>query len=122
MAGKLVVLFDGPWNTPEDQTNVTHLAQLLGARDIDGNEQLPFYDKSFGTHALDRLRGDIFDYGLSDNIRQACAWLAARYRPDDELFFIGFGRGVNETVDDAVWKRRDAHTDYRPPTAAAQRT
>jgi len=52
----------------------------------------------------------------------ACAWLAARYQPDDELFFIGFCGGVNETVDDSVWRRWDAHTDYRPPTAAAQRT
>jgi len=94
MARKLVVLFDGTWNTPEDQTNVTRLAQLLAARDADGNEQLPFYDKGVGTHALDRLSGGIFGYGLSDNIRQAYGWLAASYQPDDELFFFGFSRGA----------------------------
>jgi len=94
MGRKLVVLYDGTWNTPEDQTNVSRLAQLLAARDVDGNEQLSFYDKGVGTHALDRLSGGIFGYGLSDNIRQGYAWLAANYQPEDELFFFGFSRGA----------------------------
>ena len=30
--------------------------------------------------------------------------------------YRAFGRGVNETVDDSVWKRWEARPDYRPPT------
>jgi len=36
MARKLVVLYDGTWNTPEDQTNVTRLARRHAAMDRNG--------------------------------------------------------------------------------------
>lgn len=94
MARKLIVLYDGTWNTPEDQTNVARLAQRLAAKSGDGSDQIALYDKGVGTHALDRLSGGIFGYGLSDNIRQGYGWLATNYRPDDELFFFGFSRGA----------------------------
>lgn len=94
MARKLIVLYDGTWNTPEDQTNVARLAQLLAARDRDGADQVALYDRGVGTHSLDRLSGGIFGYGLSDNIRQGYGWLAANYQADDELFFFGFSRGA----------------------------
>lgn len=90
MARKLVVLYDGTWNTPEDHTNVARLADLL----VQNDAQLAHYDKGVGTHVLDRLSGGILGYGLSDNIRDGYAWLAANYRPDDELFLFGFSRGA----------------------------
>jgi uncharacterized protein (DUF2235 family) len=95
MARKLVVLFDGTWNTIKDHTNVVRLAELIAATSDDGSEQLPpFYDKGIGTHALDRWTGGIFGYGLSENIRDGYRWLAANYRPGDEIFIFGFSRGA----------------------------
>jgi len=95
MARKLAVLFDGTWNNVKDRTNVVRLAELIAARSDDGSEQLPpFYDKGVGTHALDRLTGGIFGYGLSENIRDGYRWLAANYRPGDEIFIFGFSRGA----------------------------
>jgi uncharacterized protein (DUF2235 family) len=95
MARKLAVLFDGTWNTVKDHTNVVRLAELIAAASHDGSEQLPpFYDKGIGTHALDRWSGGIFGYGLSENIRDGYRWLAANYRPGDEIFIFGFSRGA----------------------------
>ena len=34
----------------------------------------------------------------------------------DKRHYRSFGRGVNETVDDSVWKRWEAKPKYRPPT------
>lgn len=95
MARKLSVLFDGTWNTTQDRTNVIRLSELIATAGSDGSEQLPpFYDKGVGTHALDRLSGGVFGYGLSDNIRDGYRWLAANFQPGDELFLFGFSRGA----------------------------
>jgi uncharacterized protein (DUF2235 family) len=94
MSRKLVVLYDGTWNTTEDRTSVIRLAELIAAQSSDGAEQLVFYDKGVGTHALDRVIGGTFGYGLSDNIRDGYGWLAGNFRPGDELFCFGFSRGA----------------------------
>jgi uncharacterized protein (DUF2235 family) len=95
MARKLSVLFDGTWNTTKDRTNVLKLAELIATASSDGSDQLPpFYDKGVGTHALDRVIGGTFGYGLSENIRDGYRWLAENFRPGDELFLFGFSRGA----------------------------
>jgi uncharacterized protein (DUF2235 family) len=95
MARKLAVLFDGTWNTTKDRTNVVRLCELFATTGSDGGEQLPpFYDKGVGTHALDRVIGGTFGYGLSENIRDGYHWLAENFRPGDELFLFGFSRGA----------------------------
>lgn len=95
MSRKLVVLFDGTWNTTKDRTNVIRLTELIATGDGDGGEQLPpYYEKGVGTHALDRVIGGTFGYGLSDNIRDGYRWLAGNFRPGDDLFLFGFSRGA----------------------------
>jgi uncharacterized protein (DUF2235 family) len=39
----------------------------------------------------------------------------------DKRYYRAFGRGVNETVDESVWKRWETLPDDRPPTVAARR-
>jgi len=95
MPRKLAVLFDGTWNTTKDLTNVIRLSALIAPAGSDGSEQLPpFYDKGVGTHALDRVAGGTFGYGLSENIRDGYRWLAENFRPGDELYLFGFSRGA----------------------------
>lgn len=95
MARKLSILFDGTWNTTKDRTNVIRLSELIATTGSDGGEQLPpYYDKGVGTHALDRVIGGTFGYGLSDNIRDGYRWLARNFQPGDELFLFGFSRGA----------------------------
>lgn len=94
MPRRLVVLYDGTWNTTEDRTNVVQLSELIAGHSGDGAEQIIFYDKGVGTHAFDRLGGGIFGRGLSENIRDGYGWLAANFQPGDELFLFGFSRGA----------------------------
>jgi uncharacterized protein (DUF2235 family) len=94
MGRKLVLLFDGTWNTVKDRTNISRLRELLADTAPDGGKQIPFYDKGVGTHPLDRLSGGLFGYGLSENIRDGYLALAAAFHPGDELYLFGFSRGA----------------------------
>ncbi len=90
---RLVVLFDGTWNDPEDQTNVYRLSRRI--HDYDGEiRQRFFYDPGVGTSKWSRFRGGTFGYGLSKNLRQGYEWLARRYVTGDEIWVFGFSRGA----------------------------
>lgn len=90
---RLILLFDGTWNDPEDQTNVYRISKHI--QDYDGDvRQRFFYDPGVGTSSLQRLRGGIFGYGLSRNLLQGYEWLARRYAHGDEIWIFGFSRGA----------------------------
>ena len=90
---RLVLLFDGTWNDPEDQTNVYRTARRL--HDFDGGvRQRFFYSPGVGTSKWERFRGGTFGYGLSRNLLQGYEWLAKRYTDGDEIWIFGFSRGA----------------------------
>lgn len=90
---RLILLFDGTWNDPEDQTNIFRIAGRI--REYDGEvRQRFFYDPGVGTAKFDRFRGGIFGYGLSKNLLQGYEWLAKRYANEDEIWIFGFSRGA----------------------------
>lgn len=90
---RLIVLYDGTWNDPEDQTNVYRIARRL--HDYDGDiRQTFFYDPGVGTSKWEKFRGGTFGYGLSENLLQGYDWLAKRYREEDEIWIFGFSRGA----------------------------
>ncbi|AFJ02639.1 hypothetical protein Q7C_1490 [Methylophaga frappieri] len=90
---RLIVLFDGTWNDPEDQTNVYRLSRQI--HDYDGEiHQRFFYDPGVGTSKLSRFLGGTFGYGLSENLRQGYEWLVKRYSAGDEIWVFGFSRGA----------------------------
>ncbi|MDY0164124.1 DUF2235 domain-containing protein [Desulfobotulus sp.] len=90
---RLILLFDGTWNDPEDQTNVFRIAGLT--REYDGDlRQRFFYDPGVGTGRFDRFRGGVFGSGLSKNLLQGYEWLAKRYSSEDEIWIFGFSRGA----------------------------
>ncbi|TVQ84608.1 MAG: DUF2235 domain-containing protein [Chromatiaceae bacterium] len=90
---RLIVLFDGTWNDPEDRTNVYRLARHIHDRD-DKIRQRFFYQPGVGTSTLSRFRGGIFGYGLSKNLRQGYQWLAKNYAENDQVWIFGFSRGA----------------------------
>ena len=112
MRGRLVICFDGTWNTAEDQTNVSRLYASIAERDVGCRGQLKFYDQGVGTVAGDRVRGGALGRGLDRNILEGYCWLVnnyhqngetwkeeSRYGEDpvqgpDELFLFGFSRGA----------------------------
>ncbi|ALA57823.1 DUF2235 domain-containing protein [Nitrospira moscoviensis] len=96
MKKRLIVLFDGTWNTRDDRTNVARMADAVAKEGFDGVPQEKWYDRGPGTNWYDRLRGGAFGYGLSENIREAYAWLAGEWAKadDNELYVFGFSRGA----------------------------
>ena len=96
---RLIVCCDGTWNTPDQHemglpapTNVVKFADAL-ARTPD---QQIYYHPGVGTEGnrLDRLTGGGLGKGLDANVKSAYQWIARTYRPDDEIWLLGFSRGV----------------------------
>lgn len=92
---KLILLFDGTWNDPEDQTNVYRVTRRIHDYDYDGGvRQRFYYDPGVGTSRFQRFSGGAFGYGLSKNLRQGYDWLARHYQEGDEIWIFGFSRGA----------------------------
>ncbi|SHG07423.1 Uncharacterized alpha/beta hydrolase domain [Microbulbifer donghaiensis] len=90
---RLILLFDGTWNDPEDQTNVYRLSRRI--HDYDGSmRQRFFYDPGVGTSKWSRFRGGAFGWGLSKNLGEGYDWLARNYTENDEIWIFGFSRGA----------------------------
>lgn len=90
---RLILLFDGTWNDPEDQTNVFRIAGRIVEHDGETRQRF-YYDPGVGTSRMDRFRGGVFGYGLSENLLQGYEWLAKRYTQGDEIWIFGFSRGA----------------------------
>src|SRR5882672_7930932 len=91
---RLVILLDGTWNDPVDNTNVWRMKVMLASHSKDGAEQRPYYHTGVGTHWYDRFRGGAFGQGLYQNVKDAYQWLMENYDPEDEVFIFGFSRGA----------------------------
>ncbi len=90
---RLIVLFDGTWNDPEDLTNVYQLSTLIEEYDGDIYQRF-FYEPGVGTAAGDKLRGGLFGYGLSENLLKGYDWLVKHYQEGDDIWVFGFSRGA----------------------------
>jgi uncharacterized protein (DUF2235 family) len=99
---RLVLSFDGTWNTPGNEsdkdsnteTNVCRLHKAVLAEDANGIRQIAWYDQGVGTDWYNRLAGGVAGVGLSRNIRQGYRCLAEHYDNGDEIFLFGFSRGA----------------------------
>ncbi|MFQ6572102.1 DUF2235 domain-containing protein [Pseudomonas sp. UM16] len=102
MSKKIILCFDGTWNTPDtgsdieegESTNVWRLYQSIAAQSKDGTVQHKWYDEGVGTQWFDKLKGGIFGVGLSDNIKQGYKELIERYEAGDQVYLLGFSRGA----------------------------
>lgn len=101
MSKRLVVCCDGTWNTPDQRsgadltsTNVTKIALAIEPEDPSGREQRAYYDAGVGTKRWERIRGGVFGYGVSRNVKDAYRFLVQNFDPGDELYFVGFSRGA----------------------------
>lgn len=88
-----VILLDGTLSTldPDDQTNVGRAYTLLREQ---GTPLCIYYEPGLQwtdwRSALDVIMGR----GINRQIRRAYGWLAARYRPGDRIFLLGYSRGA----------------------------
>ncbi|EGV27918.1 Protein of unknown function DUF2235 [Thiorhodococcus drewsii AZ1] len=95
---RLVVCFDGTWNTPDrggNPTNVVKMVRAVRPMDDEGVSQIAFYDKGVGTgNLLDRVVGGASGVGLTENIIDGYRFLANNYVEGDEIYVFGFSRGA----------------------------
>jgi uncharacterized protein (DUF2235 family) len=91
MPKTLVVGCDGTWNDPASETNIHWLTQAA----VRDDRQLVFYDAGVGTAGdFDAKVGGNFGVGLSENVREAYAFIRDHYEPGDAVFLLGFSRGA----------------------------
>jgi Uncharacterized alpha/beta hydrolase domain (DUF2235) len=93
--------YDAKTHALEPSTNVTRFARSLNSKGDplkgeDGITQLVYYQAGVGsTGSLwDRFNGGVTGAGLSENIREAYAFITQNWSPGDEIFLIGFSRGA----------------------------
>jgi len=106
---RLIVCFDGTWNTPEDETNVSRIYAAIADQHANCTSQLKFYDPGVGTAFGSRVRGGAFGTGLNDNILQGYCWLInqwpdvcpettdvnnEKFHEGPDIFVFGFSRGA----------------------------
>lgn len=101
---RLVVCFDGTWNTPEDNTNVLRLYQAVADQSCGLAEQLKFYDPGVGTDFGKKVSGGAFGLGMDQNILQGYVWLCRNFAAGavngqgfasgPDIFVFGFSRGA----------------------------
>src|SRR5687768_14597466 len=91
---RLSIFLDGTWNDEGSATNVHSLSQLVAAVGNDGIPQEKYYDSGVGTRWHNKVTGGALGRGLSENVRQAYAWLLKKYEDGDEVYIFGFSRGA----------------------------
>ncbi|WP_430010435.1 DUF2235 domain-containing protein [Methylophaga lonarensis] len=90
---RLVILFDGTWNDPQDRTNVYQMSRHI--EPVDGEiRQRFYYEPGVGTGRFEKFRGGVFGYGLTKNLLQGYDWLIRNYHDNFEVFIFGFSRGA----------------------------
>lgn len=123
MGKRIVLCFDGTWNTPGNhgdleavvenqakrpdrsferpdpaagpETNVCRIYRsILSGTGSSGTVQQKWYDKGVGTDWYDRAAGGAFGLGLSRKIREGYKRLSDTYDPGDDVFIFGFSRGA----------------------------
>jgi len=92
---KLVIFCDGTWNEPTKRgTNVVRMLQATDFIDADGNPQIAHYIAGVGTRKDEKVIGGAFGFGISDNIKDAYAFIVSNYEVGDEIYLFGFSRGA----------------------------
>ncbi|WP_159726486.1 DUF2235 domain-containing protein [Methylosinus sp. Ce-a6] len=96
MPKKLVIFCDGTWNEPTKRgTNVVRMLQATDFAAADGSPQIAHYIAGVGTRRGDeKLIGGAFGFGISDNIKDAYAFIVSNYEVGDEIYLFGFSRGA----------------------------
>ncbi|KAI4261762.1 MAG: hypothetical protein L6R42_003045 [Xanthoria sp. 1 TBL-2021] len=111
---RLIVACDGTWMNSDNgfekdsylpwdhnghlqvPSNVTRICRAIRPMSQDGRAQIIYYQAGVGTEESwwDHVYGGGTGAGLSENIREAYAFLAANYQPGDQIILFGFSRGA----------------------------
>ncbi|KAI1492474.1 hypothetical protein F5X96DRAFT_677714 [Biscogniauxia mediterranea] len=109
---RIIVCCDGTWQNADNgymkptssnpvpklqiPSNVTRISRCFKRRCSEGTFQIVYYQSGVGSRAgiIDRILGGAFGVGISENIREAYAYICANYVDGDEIVLVGFSRGA----------------------------
>src|SRR3989338_1841759 len=95
MPKNIVLLSDGTGNSVAKlfKTNVWRLYQAL---DLQGGDQIAFYDDGDGTESFKPLAllGGAIGLGLKRNVLDLYTFLCRNYEQNDRIYGFGFSRGA----------------------------
>jgi uncharacterized protein (DUF2235 family) len=109
---RLVLLFDGTWNTllnPKEATNVVRVGQAVKEEDKNGTKQIVYYNSGVGSGGWwDQIMGGVFGAGVKSNVQRGLTFIAFNYNDGtaefdagatfdqipDEIYIFGFSRGA----------------------------
>jgi hypothetical protein len=95
---RIVICYDGTWNTladPTAVTNVVRVGQAVKATDEKNRSQIVYYNTGVGSGGpLDRFLGGVFGMGVRSNVKRGLAFLALNWVEGDEVYIFGFSRGA----------------------------
>jgi uncharacterized protein (DUF2235 family) len=112
MPKRLVLLFDGTWNTllnPKETTNVVRVGQAVLEADKSGTKQVVYYNSGVGSGGWwDQIMGGVFGAGVKSNVQRGLTFIAFNYNDGsgefdagetydqipDEIYIFGFSRGA----------------------------
>lgn len=87
---RLALFLDGTWNAVGTNTNVWRLRSLCADKDLDGRQQLRYYDTG-----VNGVIGGSWGKGLTEKVQEAYNWLVENYEDGDQIFIFGFSRGAH---------------------------
>ncbi|GLS35429.1 hypothetical protein GCM10010869_10170 [Mesorhizobium tianshanense] len=87
---RLALFLDGTWNAVGTNTNVWRLRSLCADKDVEGRQQLRYYDTG-----VNGVVGGGWGKGLTENVQEAYNWLVENYEDGDQIFIFGFSRGAH---------------------------
>ena len=92
MTKRIAFCFDGTWQAPLNNTNITQLFHAI----IQSSDQVAYYDDGVGADAtgLNRVIEGAFGQGLLQKITDGYTKIAHVCEPGDEIFLFGFSRGA----------------------------
>ena len=107
---RLILCFDGTWNTltkPDEVTNVVRIAQAVKAVNSNDVNQVVYYNSGVGSGGyFDQILGGVFGVGVKSNVKRGLTFLSFNYdngepekegdpvRAPDEIYIFGFSRGA----------------------------
>ncbi|MDM9629069.1 DUF2235 domain-containing protein [Rhizobium sp. S152] len=100
MKKRLIICFDGTWNSADSggaETNVAHIARSIHAtKNTRGIPQIVLYLRGIGAAGLQiqRIVEGATGLGIDENIKSGYMFLAQNYLPGDEIYLFGFSRGA----------------------------
>ncbi|KAI0904072.1 hypothetical protein F4823DRAFT_628908 [Ustulina deusta] len=119
---RIIVCCDGTWQNSDNGNSKSNNPKSKPKLQVPSNFQVIYYQSGVGSRSgiLDHLLGGAFGVGISENIREAYAFICANYVDGDEIVLLGFSRGaftarsIGGMISDLGLLTREGHDYFYP--------